>query len=765
MNIINRFSSNTYLQFLLLLILCFITSQTMGQSVGLVLSGGGSKGVAHIGVIKALEENGIPIDYVTGTSMGAIIGGLYAAGYSPDEMLEIIHSKDFNNWVENDIDRKMRYFYKTSRKDASLFTFHYKLLNYNANEKNIAIPLTVKKPFLMDIALMEQFMVTSKLANYNFDSLFVPFRCVSSDVLNNQEVIFSKGNLSQAIRTSMNFPFYFKPIKVSGTLLFDGGMYNNFPVSVMEKDFNPDVIIGSKVALGKQAPKANDFVSQLECMLMKNANYSIDSTKGVLIDCNIPRINLTDFSNTDAFIDSGYNKTCELIPNIKKLIKRHVPKAEIDKKRAIISKKRNEKIRIGKIIPNGVENNQKDFIINSFNPSQKKGLTISEFKSDYFKLASDSRINYMYPVPRYNHKTKKYDIFLDIEKQKDLSISIGGNISSKALNEMFLKINYSNLGLFSYSAYLQGHIGRFYSSGLLGLRLDNTTITPFYLRGEIAYNRWDYFNSSTYFFDDKQPSYIIYDDKYFAIDIGIPNNISSICSIGTAIGQSTSDYYQENNFSRFDTADVTNYRYLNTWIKYEKNNLDRKMYPSKGNHIIVKAQYVFANESYTAGSTAPSYFEKSTKARYFTLMGKYTHYFPQLIRTTWGIHVEGVFSNQQKLTNYTSSILYAPKFQPFQNAEVSFLSSYADYSYTALGVINIIAITKKIELRSQLYVYSPIRDIDKENFHLDHSNYNPFSKKYLMGNSGIIYHSLIGPMSLSVNYFPESNEPWGPLSW
>ncbi len=747
--------------FTFLMVICF-PIQIMGQSVGLVLSGGGSKGVAHIGVIKALEEQGIPIDYVTGTSMGAIIGGMYAAGYSPDEMLEIINSDEFNSWIENDIDRNMRYFYKIPPKDASIFSFYYRILS-KVNEKNIAIPLSVKRPFLMDIALMEQFMTVSKLAKYNFDSLFVPFRCVSSDVSDNQEVVFSRGDLGQAIRTSMSFPFYFKPIKVSGALLFDGGMYNNFPMNVMKKDFNPDVIIGSKVAANKKQPKSDDLVSQLECMLMRYPDYKIDSLKGVLIDCNIPSTALTDFSKTAAFIDSGYNKTKSHMSHIKRLVKRRVSQEVVNKRRADLAKKRNEEVIIGNIMPKGVKNHQCAFVIDSFKPLKGKKLSLSDFKEAYFKLATDERIDYMYPVPQYNTKTKKYDIILDIQKQEDLSISVGGNISSKALNEMFLKIKYSQLGFFSYSAYLQGHVGRFYSSGLLGLRLDNANITPFYVRGELSYNRWDYFDSSTYFFDDKQPSYIIYDNKFFKIDGGIPTGISDVFSIGSIVGNSRSDYYQENNFSRFDTADVTHYRYFNNWIKYERNNLNRKMFPSQGDQFIVKAQYVFAKEQYMAGSTAPTYFEKEEKQRYYTLMAKYIHYFPKTFYTTWGIHAEAVLSNQKKLTNYTSSILYAPKFEPFPAAQVKFLSDYADYSYAALGAINVTPIAKNIEVRSELYVYSPIRDVNKETFALDKPNYTPFSKRQLMGSAGVIYHSPIFPISFFVNYFPESNEPWGVL--
>src|SRR5674476_368293 len=111
------------------LLLLNLGSTAFAQKVGLVLSGGGAKGVAHIGVIRALEDNGIPIDYITGTSMGAIIGGLYAAGYSPDQMEEIITSKDFGNWVSGQMDPEYTYFFKKEDPNPSWINLRF---NYDS---------------------------------------------------------------------------------------------------------------------------------------------------------------------------------------------------------------------------------------------------------------------------------------------------------------------------------------------------------------------------------------------------------------------------------------------------------------------------------------------------------------------------------------------------------------------------------------------------------------------------------------------------------
>ena len=158
----------------ILVIIGLIPYVTMAQSVGLVLSGGGAKGLAHIGVIKALEENGIPIDYVGGTSMGAIIGGCYAMGMSTDEMIEIIGSKEFGYWMSGKLEEKYKYYFKAEEPGPELFNVGIDLKD---SVPKTRFPLSVIPNDLMDFAFMEIFSRASAAAAYDFDSLFVPFLC------------------------------------------------------------------------------------------------------------------------------------------------------------------------------------------------------------------------------------------------------------------------------------------------------------------------------------------------------------------------------------------------------------------------------------------------------------------------------------------------------------------------------------------------------------------------------------------------------------
>ena len=243
------------------------------QSVGLVLSGGGAKGIAHIGVIKALEDNDIPIDYVAGTSMGAIVGGLYAAGYTPEEMMELIESKGFSYWSTGTIDPRWIYYYAREEPTPKLANINLSLRD-SAKTNNI-LPTSLINPLPMNFAFMDLFARYSAQCNGNFNNLFVPFRCVTSDVYHKHKIVCRDGSLGDAIRASMSFPIVFQPIEMDGVLVYDGGIYDNFPVDVMREDFAPDIMIGVDVSSPDKKPDPNNLMQQIEDMVIQKNDYSL----------------------------------------------------------------------------------------------------------------------------------------------------------------------------------------------------------------------------------------------------------------------------------------------------------------------------------------------------------------------------------------------------------------------------------------------------------------------------------------------------------
>lgn len=316
---------------LLLIILTLTLSvPTKAQKVGLVMSGGGARGLAHIGVIKALEENNIPIDYVAGTSMGAIIASLYAMGYTPEEMEAIIASEKFKRWYSGKMSKDDIYYFRRNEERPDI-------LNLRIDTKDsirLVMPtLNLIDPTQMNLGFLEMYAAANAACKSNFDSLFVPFRCVASDVYNKKQIVYSDGDLSDAVRASMTFPLVFKPIKKDSILVYDGGIYNNFPADVMKRDFNPDLIIGSVVSKNPPLPKESDLMSQLENLIMDKSNYSIPDSNGIVINMKLDEISLLEFDKLQKLSEFGYIKTNELMDSIKQRVNRRTSATELKNKR------------------------------------------------------------------------------------------------------------------------------------------------------------------------------------------------------------------------------------------------------------------------------------------------------------------------------------------------------------------------------------------------------------------------------------------------
>lgn len=295
-----------------ILLLFFIVwgSNVSAQKVGLVLSGGGAPGIAHIGVLKALEENNIPIDYITGTSIGAFIGGLYASGYSPDEMIRFFKSSDFKKLKKYEIRFPRKFF----------------------------LPTHIIQPQKIQNGLEKLTGQATKRSLGSFDSLFVPFRCVASDVYKKEPYVFAHGNLATAIRASMTFPFIFEATKVDNRLLFDGGIYNNFPADIMLQSFHPGIMIGSVVAYNPPKADSNDILMQLQNMIIDSTNYNIADSLGIVLNFDLKKRSVFDFSDIDSFVNIGYVETEKQIEAIKLKIHRRIYKSEINQKRVLFRK-------------------------------------------------------------------------------------------------------------------------------------------------------------------------------------------------------------------------------------------------------------------------------------------------------------------------------------------------------------------------------------------------------------------------------------------
>jgi NTE family protein len=734
------------------LLLLNLGSTAFAQKVGLVLSGGGAKGAAHIGVIRALEENGIPIDYITGTSMGAIIGGLYAAGYSPDEMEAIITSKDFGNWVSGQMDPEYTYFFKKEDPNPSWINLRF---NYDSVLTTNFLPTNLVSPQQMDFAFMKMFAGPTAAARGNFDSLMIPFRCVASDIALTRPAILKSGDLGRSIRASMTFPFYFRPISIDGKLMFDGGMYNNFPADVMYNDFFPDLIIGSKVAGNYGPPKSNDIVSQIQSMLMVESKYDIPCDNGVLIEPKMKSVNVIDFSHTREFIDSGYVATVRMLSQIRKFHTGYVSKEMISAKRLAFREKI-PPINIGSIYVNGLTKNQSEYVRwHLFH--KEPTVPLEHMKADYFKLLSDNQIANIFPTLKYNPVREWYDLHLDVEKENNINVQFGGTISSSPINEAFLGLRYKRLAK-SASVYRANiYIGRFFSSAEMGVRWDFPSVVPKYLDLSVCFNQWDYFKTSTYFFEDKTPSYLIQNENHYEMNYGLPLGTKAKWEFGIATAHLRDDYYQRNDYSRNDIPDKTYFDLITPNISFEANTLNDKQYANEGGRIFMDFRYVNGREKNEPGTTSLTTLPTSVHQEWLQARMEYDNYFQKIGKLKLGFYSEIMLSNKKLFSNYTSSLLSAGVFAPFPYARTLFMPEFRANNYVAAGLKNVYVISKSFDFRIEGYAFKPINQIIKLADNSAAYDTKLTTIKY-MATSAFVFHSPIGPASINMSWFERSQD-------
>lgn len=736
-----------------ILIALFLVPTTNAQKVGLVLSGGGAKGLAHIAVIRALEENGIPIDYIAGTSMGAIVAGLYAAGYSPDEMEKLFKSEQFKFWSTGQIQEEYRYFFSKPEEDPSWLELD---LQKKADKLKIMPPTNLIPEEQMDFAFMEMFSSVNAINKGDFNQLFVPFFCIATDVYNNRKVVLRQGDLGEAIRGSMTFPLYFKPIEIDGSLVFDGGIVNNFPVQDMKELFNPDVIIGHNVANNPEKPDPDNIMAQIENMIMQKTDYTISPQDGIFMETTFDNVGLLDFKKIDQIESAGYETTNKNIETIKTRINRRIRPADIQQRRHQFNMKK-PAMNFNNVQVEGVTDAmQRQYIIQSLKHNANI-VDLGELKKEYFKLVSDPQIKSLRPVARYNPESGYFDLHVIAKTNNPIKIKFGANVSTRPINQGFLSGDYRIFNKRSYTLSTNMYFGRFYSSIKAGARIDYPTQLPFYLAGYFTLNRWDYYSSTTEFvFEDVRPPYVIQNESNFRAELGFPLNTWGKLTFGGSLSNSKDKYYLNESIKATDTADRTNFDAASASVNLLSNTFNDKQYPTEGISSCLSMNYISGEEQNTPGSTSNSTIKQSFNHRFYLLKGNYDRYFRLSRRFTLGWMAEGVFSNKDPFSNYMATVLSAPVFNPTPHSKTVFIENFRANKYVASGLKGVLILSDAFHIRAEAYAFAPVREILETPQRTVTYNEKNFPTLKFMGTGALVFQSAIGPISFSVNYYDKS---------
>ena len=704
---------------ILLSLIMACTTQLLPQKVGLVLSGGGAKGAAHLGVIRALEENNIPIDYVTGTSIGAVVGAMYATGWSPEEVLDLMLSEEFGHWQTGKVEQKNWYFFKAPPPTPEFAKFNIQLGD-STKILNSILPSSLINPIQMNQAFMGLYARASEQCKENFDSLFIPFRCMASDVFNKKPVVFKTGSLGDAVRASMTFPFVFKPLIINGMPMFDGGIYDNFPIQAMRDDFAPDVIIGVSLSAESIDPSKSNMYEQVEAMIMQKTDYEVDSISGLLLDINLPNVGLLDFPKSREIFMAGYNKAMEVMPQIKERIARRKPTQELALQR-IQYRSGLHPLVFKNVIVKGGNEPQRRYIEQHFKEmkeSRDDEFTYDEFKRVYFQILTDSKIKEIIPEAIYNPETEAFDLVLNVTASNEIAVSFGGNISSSYANQLYLGLGYQTLGRYPFDAWSNFQVGNAFSGVLLTGRVDIPGSVPMYLRMTGAFSLRNYFEKEALFFQETRPSYIRSKELYFKASLGFPFLTTTKAEITAGFGRLKDRYFPVSIPTQYTPYDHSNYNQFLGSLRIINSTLNYKQYATQGNYNEILAQSITSWDEYKPGSITEDNPLLRGKQSWLQLSARFNNYYPMSKRFTLGFLVEGLLSSKNLSENYTSSIIQAPAFTPTPHSRITFNESYRSNQYVAGGVIPIINLTKTIHFRSELYAFLPIypiqRSVDNE---------------------------------------------------
>ena len=371
--------------------------------VGIVLSGGGAKGLAHIGALKIIDSLGVRIDYIAGTSMGAVIGSLYASGYSGKQIDSIFKKVDFDDIISDNLPRAAKTFYERENAEKYALTlpfekFKIKLpsaISSGQNNYNLLSRLTLH---VCDID--------------DFSKLPIPFFCIATNIETGQAVILDKGNLAQAVTASSAFPSLFKPIIINNQILIDGGVVNNYPIDEL-KAKGVDIIIGVDVqddlSSRKDLTSATDILFQINNFRTFNEMKLKSKKTDVYIKPNIDDFSVVSFSRGGEIVKNGEKAAQQNISALKDIAAKQSSERQYFKISQVP-----DSLEINNIIIKGNKNYTRSYILGKFKIKANEKISYKHFTDGVNNIVATHNFdNFTYKLSS-DSTTEEFDLYIEV---------------------------------------------------------------------------------------------------------------------------------------------------------------------------------------------------------------------------------------------------------------------------------------------------------------------------------------------------------------
>jgi NTE family protein len=374
--------------------------------IGLVLSGGGAKGLAHIGVLKVIDSLGVKIDYIAGTSMGAIIGGLYASGYSGNQLDSIFYEIDFDKLINDDLPRASKAFYERDNSEKYAITLPF-------DNFKISLPSALSRGQNTYSLISRLTLHVSDIDNYS--QLPIPFFCIATNIESGKQVVFENGNLTQSIMASGALPSLFQPVKIKDEVFIDGGVVNNYPIDELRAK-GMDIIIGVDVQDGLL--KRDELTSALDVLSQINRFKTINVMKpkieqtDIYIKPNIKDFNVVSFDEGTKIIKAGKYAALSKL-NIFRTLQSKTYEAK-----PITNIKTIDSLTINNITINGSENYTRAYVLGKLKIKSAKKISYKDFNKGINNLVATNNFeSFQYELNKTTDKDG-YDLVANLEESK-----------------------------------------------------------------------------------------------------------------------------------------------------------------------------------------------------------------------------------------------------------------------------------------------------------------------------------------------------------
>jgi len=679
------------------------------QSVGLVLSGGGAKGIAHIGLIQALEDNDIPIDYITGTSMGAIVGGLYACGYTPAEMMELINSDYFGYLSSGKADPAFTYYFSKGSPSPQMFAMSVGGRDSTARSK-IFNPQSLISPMPMSFGFMQIFSAYGAQCDGNFDRLFVPFRCVASDVAQKRKKVMGAGDLGESIRASMSFPLIFQATEIDGQVLYDGGIYDNFPVGVMQTEFAPSVIIGSDVSAPSDGP-ANSYFQQLDLLVSRAQSYEVPPETGIKVRIDVSNFGLLDWDRADAIYRAGYSRGIEMMDSIKARIPTRADSTARRLRRAVF-KSGTPALRFDSVNVEGATKRQNEYIKYLFHPAKGTDtIGIDRARLAFYRALSSGKMSYLRPRAHVNNDSAGlFTLDLKALVKSNFSVGAGAYITSSNNSYLYLRGGYSSLSFSSVSTDIEAWIGQSYMAGALTGRLDIASALPSALVLNAVASRRKYYEDEELFFRDNEPAFVTAHEYFAKLAWAMAAGRRGCVDIGLGGGKLRNTFYSPGHEGGYrEGRHHVDFALGQAYAAYRSSTLDNINYPLSGSSL--NASFAAVLGKATCGQAGADGRGTDKHMAWLQLDAHWRNYISLGRHWVLGTEARALLSNRPLPGSYEASVSSAPAYSPTPASTNTFNPALRANSFLAATVVPVYKFNSSLSARFSASVFAPLRGI------------------------------------------------------